>query len=316
MTGCVAAGTQPPLMNGGMNILLPSEPDFDELHEAFTLTQELGATIAVLNLQWCLDDVESEVYECERTPDEETLAEAVVLAHELGLEVRLRVLINESSVGWRGAIPPRTQWMDTYRELMLRTARFCQIHEVDGLYLLSELHDTMWLSTDWVGALIWDVRGEYSGLLAITDFIWTDHVFPNNWFLDAQHPFGAGVNLVGASYYPEIDDCEGDLAEEMASFMVRVRDYHELFLFQIDEISEFGTVPACNANSSSWSDWDQADEAFQADFYEAILGSIAELGVENALCWGLELGHPDREFGPFAPGQDAQDVLAAAWGAL
>lgn len=298
---------------GGMNILLTGQSAVEELEEAIRLTDELGAEIVVFNLQWCLDSIDSHVYECERTPDETLVVEAIALANDRGLQVRLRPLINESNVGWRGQLPPHRAWIDSYRELIVSLARFAQLHEIDAIYVVSELHTTVRDAPGRLADVVWAARSEFSGTIAVSDFIWSAHPLPDDWFISEHNPGGAGVSLVGASYYPEIVDCESDLGPQMDLFMDEVMDQTELFLEQVDEISEFGAIPTCNRRSSSWLFDDEPDERYQERFYLAILDSIRRLHIGVSLGWGLEVGHPDQDFGPFAPRATAQESLKIAW---
>lgn len=37
------------------------------------------------------------------------------------------------------------------------------------------------------------------------------------------------------------------------------------------------------------------------------------LDIGTSLVWRLEVGHPDQDFGPFAPRAAAQEILKIAW---
>jgi len=303
-------------MRGGVNILVTESTTSEEVRDALFLVEDLGAEVVVYNFQWCLDGEDAELRSCELTPRESLVVEACELARAMGLETRLRPLVSERAVGWRGALQAHPAWMESYRDLVLDLSLFAQLHEIDTVYVISELHRAMRETPGFFAELIWAARELYDGEIAVTEFIWSSHGIPGDWFFSETHPGRVGVDIVGSSYYPELQYPEDELSPQMDDFLNRVSFRTDDFLDQIDEVSEFGVVPSPQGRTATWTIEGQLDEEYQARYYAAILESMRGIGVDTSVLWGLEPGHPDFDYGPFAPLQMGQEVLKGEWSRL
>lgn len=100
------------------------------LHMAETNTEYVAITV-----WWLQKNITStQIYaKSGWTATNESLAMVIQKAHELGMKVMLKPMVDPEDVytHWRGEIPPTTEWFKSYRTFISAYAQFAEENSVD-----------------------------------------------------------------------------------------------------------------------------------------------------------------------------------------
>jgi hypothetical protein len=136
-----------------------------------------------------------------RTPSLANLQTFIQAAHQRGMTVLLRPLLDDQNIGngWRGVLAPspRQAWYDNYLPILRQLATLGPSAGLDTLDVGSELLSLQTDTAEWT-AIVADIRSHFSG--AVTFSTNWDHAFPafapslNFLSIDAFYPLYAPVN--------------------------------------------------------------------------------------------------------------------------
>lgn len=144
---------------------LQSEQSLDELFAS-------GANYISVLVTWYQTDIHStQILRANNTPSDDDLMYVINYAHAHGLKVLLKpqVDLSNDDPHWRGQIAFDNEedwqtWFASYRQFILRYARFAQNNGVEEFAVGTELYATTSREADW-RAMIRAVRQQYTGLL-------------------------------------------------------------------------------------------------------------------------------------------------------
>ncbi|UCE15265.1 MAG: hypothetical protein JSV12_05090 [Candidatus Bathyarchaeota archaeon] len=144
--------------------------DSDESLRLLTETNTEWVAIAVF---WYQTNISSHDIHAdpERTPTNESVAHAISQAHNLGLKVMLKPMLDPlESEGprlwpvWRGEIPPSDEWFESYSSFINFFAEFAEQNDVELFSVGCELKETTREKQQWEN-IVSGVRERYSGPL-------------------------------------------------------------------------------------------------------------------------------------------------------
>ncbi|MEJ2241274.1 MAG: hypothetical protein P8Y18_03920 [Candidatus Bathyarchaeota archaeon] len=149
-----------------------------------------------------------------RTPTTESVKHAIEVAHNLGLKVMLKPMIDtleeEKIQGyptvWRGEIQPSNEWFLNYAEFIKNFADFAEKNNVELFCIGCEFKATVQEEEQW-GMIISGVREYYSGPITYAAD-WTNYQNINWWNLLDYVGIDAYFPLSLFNYNPTLDELE------------------------------------------------------------------------------------------------------------
>lgn len=254
------------------------------------------------------------------TISDEAIQAAVRAAHEQGLQVLLRPMVDIRGGAWRGAIRPSEAWFDSYRRFILAYAQQAANWEVAAFSVGAELSETEGWQDQW-RRLIADVRAIYSGPVVYSAL--HDAALRLDWW-DA-------VDIIGVDEYSPVALLPSSNACTMAAgwtFWLEQLENGLVARFPGKPVwlTEVGVRSARGAASQPWCwqdpcggfvDADIVDLAEQANYYEAVLlAASARTWLQGVFWWSWD---PDPT-APYISGPDyspqgkpAEDILVQYW---
>ncbi|MEJ2281579.1 MAG: hypothetical protein P8X97_06690 [Candidatus Bathyarchaeota archaeon] len=147
-----------------------------------------------------------------RTPTTESVKHAIEVAHNLGLKVMLKPMVDtleeEKSQGyptvWRGEIQPSNEWFSSYSEFINYFADFAEKNNVELFCIGCEFKATTQEEEQWA-MIISGVREYYSGPITYAAD-WTNYQNINWWNLLDYVGIDAYFPLSLFNYNPSLDE--------------------------------------------------------------------------------------------------------------
>jgi len=132
-------------------------------NESLRLLSLTNTEWVALCVFWYQENITStEIYPSYNTPSNISVIQAIQRAHELGMKVMLKPMVDPLDGNWRGLIPPSTEWFASYTNFMNFWAEFSQEHEVEMLCVGCEFNSNDGQTASWENVAA-AVRQRYSG---------------------------------------------------------------------------------------------------------------------------------------------------------
>jgi hypothetical protein len=163
---------------------------------------ETNTEYVAITVWWGQENVSStEIYrKTGWTATDAALASAVAKAHELGMKVMLKPMVDPEDVytHWRGEIPGSEEWFESYRSFINAYAKFAQANSVELFCIGCEFKATEYDEANW-RQTISDVRSHYNGPLT--------YAATSDSFLSI--PWWDSLDYIGIdAYFPLTTDSE------------------------------------------------------------------------------------------------------------
>ena len=297
----------------GMNILIYGHPDMMEARNVFDRISSLGVNSIAINFpfyqsSWQASEVSTSP---ENTPTISELEEIIEIAHNSGLSVMIRPIMDEqaflSSNRWRGQIQPKDpdSWFDSYQSLLLSYASLAEASDVKSLNIGTELNSMQnKYQVRWV-ELIENIRGVYKGELLYSFNYDTVSEIPSIEFVKM-------LDHVGIDAYFSLDLPDNATVEMLQDEWDKQMDQLEETLWQQSIIvTEAGILPIAGAYRTPYA-WDFPngiyDPQAQVNYYEATYNTWKP-HVNGIYWWAVVLGQDPAEIG-FSPlGLPTEEVI-------
>lgn len=265
------------------------------------------------------DDINSTVidYSGFNTPSDESVAEIIQYAHELGLKVMLKPHVDllHDPQHWRGQIGQNFSeadwqlWFSSYRQFILHYAAMAQQNRVEQFCIGCELDGTVRRLSDW-RSIIGEVRQVFPGRLVYAD----DQLESNPEAVQ----FWNELDYIGLDLYPTLTDSLNPSVSELCSgwekLLLKIKRLSEKWGKKVI-ITEIGYRSVRGGAQNPW-DWEKTgpvDLVVQRKCYEAALRMVAGRSYLAGIFWwqwfpDLSIGGPnDTSFTPV--GKPAEKVL-------
>jgi hypothetical protein len=294
--------------------------------EAMRNLADTGAGWIAIVIIWYQDRTAStDIRRTLDSPPDDELVRMIRLAHDLGLRVMLKPMVDLVRAWWNrpqiGSAFGDDQtawdaWFASYRTFIFHYAEIAEAEGVEQFAVGTELVGTSGQVERWRDVVA-GVRSRFSGTLTYASLIDGEEMAIRWW--DA-------VDLIGIDVYWPLTDADDPTVEELeAAWEPRLEEMASLsstwdgkpILF-----TEIGYLSIEGANTNPWAPWMQdrpIDLQEQADCYLAALGSVWEQPWFAGMYWwdwsaNPDVGGPeDPGYTPF--GKPAEDVLRAWYGA-
>lgn len=276
------------VFQAGMNVLVYGHPNISEADQMYQTLRELGInsiaiTFPFFQENWRANEVKVHPTDTPTLTELQTLIEK---AHEQGLSVMLRPILDEESMVesdlWRGQIEPNDPdaWFESYLSLLLTYAELAQSTNVKILNIGTELnslerrYDKRWIT------LIEEIRHIYDGEL----------IYSFNWDVIKHIPhleFVHHLDHVGIDAYFPLEAPDGasvqTLEKEWEKWMNQIKGW---FVHDSIIVTEVGTFPVAGSYRTPYS-WvypnGRLDLDAQAHYYEATFETW--LPVSQGIYW-------------------------------
>lgn len=287
----------------GMNILIYGHPDIFEVRKVFEHLRSLGINSIAINFPFYQSDWQaSEVYTSPmNTPTNEELKAVIEEAHDLGLSVMIRPIMDEqvflSSNMWRGQIKPKNpdHWFDSYEELILTYAMLAQSTDAKALNIGTELNSMQnQYENRWI-ELIENVRQAYKGELLYSFNYDTVNEIHSIEFVEL-------LDYIGIDAYFPLDLPDNASAEMLEKEWEKQISQLNKTLWQKPVIiTEAGIIPITGAYRTpyAWSLPNKYDPQAQVNYYEATYNAWKP-SVHGIYWWAVILGQNPNEIS-FSP---------------
>lgn len=155
-----------PVFQKGMSYRhYPYSYDSSFSHESLLRMSEANIEYVAITVWWLQHNITStRIYDkSDWTATNESLAMAIQKAHEFGMKVMLKPMVDPEDVytHWRGEIPPTTEWFKSYRTFISAYAQFAEENSVDLFCIGCEFKATEVDEQSW-REIISEVRKYYS----------------------------------------------------------------------------------------------------------------------------------------------------------
>jgi len=162
-----------PVFQKGMSYTAWSSDTYNssDSDESLTLLTETNTEWVAICVFWYQTNTTSHDIHAdpEHTPTNESVAHAIVQAHDLGLKVMLKPMVDplegeETRLWpvWRGEIQPSDEWFESYSNFINFFAEFAEQNDVDLFCVGCELKETTREKQQWEN-IVSGVRERYSG---------------------------------------------------------------------------------------------------------------------------------------------------------
>jgi len=168
-----AISSEKPVFQKGMSYLARSSDAFStsDSDKSLTLLRKTNTEWVAICFFWYQSNVSS--YDIHADPEltatNESVAHAIHRAHDLGMKVMLKPMIDPLETEevrpwpvWRGEILPSDEWFESYANFINYFAGFAEQHDVDLFCVGCELKETTKEKQHWEN-IISGVRERYSG---------------------------------------------------------------------------------------------------------------------------------------------------------
>jgi hypothetical protein len=255
----------------------------------------------------------NEIAPSDRTPSDSSIRRAIYIAHQVGLQVLLKPLVDLSDGAYRGTVKPvdRLAWFRFYRAFADHFAQLAAQMGVEELAVGTELAGVSGDRSGWLD-VIKTVRSSYAGPL----------LYAANFDEYQQVAFWDALTLIGLDAYwqlapqPTTDVRALQLAwrpiqGELARFAARAG--RRVLFTEAGYTSQRGSTTA----PWSWTISQVSDQTEQAAAYEALLASFhGQPWWAGVFWWAWDVPdteNPDDGLGYTPRGKTAEDVVRRWW---
>lgn len=170
-----------PVFQKGMSyVSWPPNFDTANSNESLRLLSLTHSEWVAICVFWYQDTITSTIiHAADNTPSKSSVEDAINRAHELGMKVMLKPMVDPLDGNWRGEIPPSDAWFQSYGTFMNSWAIFSQQNKVDLLCIGCEFSANDDHTANWE-AIAAGVRQQYCG--PITYAATTDRYQGINWW--------------------------------------------------------------------------------------------------------------------------------------
>ncbi|MBF0252577.1 MAG: discoidin domain-containing protein [Candidatus Omnitrophica bacterium] len=203
------------------------------------------------------------------TPSMKSLKHAIEISHKLGLRVMLKVHVDPRTDEARINIIPGEKWFDSYKELVMKYAKFSQKNKVEEFSVGTELEGTTFEAWDhrWRD-IITSIRSVYDGVLT----------YSANWTEYKDVPFWDEMEYIGIDAYFPLTNKNDPTLEELMEAWDKHADEIEAWLNEkglTDKGVRFTEIGYTSTNGTNRQPWvaisSIEDQQEQADCLEAFL---------------------------------------------
>ncbi len=279
-----------------------------------------GAEWVAINVVWFQEKYTStRIYgDPTKTPTNESVAKAVEAAHNQGMKIMLKPMIDLSNETdpdpWRGRIQPSPLWFQNYVNFINFFAEFAEEHGVEMLCIGTELNRTVTKEPEWRN-VISGVRERYFGLLTYAAIWWREYDKLIRWW-DA-------LDYIGIDAYFPLSNKNDPTINEVQSTWQNIANYldefHEtvkkpVIFTEIGYLSTDGTNTAPSNYRLQNEGGRLIDLQEQADCYEAAFQALWNKSWFYGMYWWYWQTSPDAggsDNSDYTPqNKPAQGVLA------
>lgn len=294
-----------------------------KVDQAVQTFSSLGGNWIAVNFWWFQDGPDSVEIQPDPglyTVSNEAVAAAVCVAHQTGLNVVLRPMIDLRDGTWRGLIRPSRDWFDAYRMLILDYAQRAGQWNVEAFSVGVELAGTESAEAEW-RRVVQAVRASYAGTVvycanfdSAARLRWWDAVDVigiDAYYAIALQP-GADVHLMTCAWSYWLDLIEGQIVTAFPKKPVWLTEVG------IRSVRGAARLPWCGEDPCfGLIDGNRVDLAEQANYYRAtLLAAGGRRWLQGVFWWSWNVD-PDAAYigdTDYSPqGKPAEDVLAEFW---
>jgi len=260
-----------PVFQKGMSyVSWPPRYDSADSDESLRRLSETNTEWVAICPFWYQNDIYStEIYaDPYMTPTNESVSHAINRAHELGMKVMLKPMVDPQDGHWRGEIPPSEAWFESYAAFINFFAEFAEQHGVEMLCIGCEFMSTVSNASKWED-IISGVRERYSG--AITYAAVTTTYYKIQWW-DCLDYVGIDAYFVLSNKYDPTIHALKQAWELQASII-------EVWQATVNKPVIFTEIGYRSGNGTSMAPWDywtamDVDLQEQVDCYEAAFQTL------------------------------------------
>ena len=192
-----------PLFQKGMSYIARSKEAFDtsDSNRSLTRLKKTNTEWVAICVFWYQSNTSSYDIHADpkRIPTNESIARAITQAHNLGMKVMLKPMIDLLETEevlpwppWRGEILPSDEWFESYSNFIDYFASFAERNDVDLFCIGCELKETTQANQHWE-KIISGVREHYSGSL----------IYAADWSNYQKIDWWSSLDYVGIdAYFP------------------------------------------------------------------------------------------------------------------
>ena len=274
------ASSGKPVFQKGMSYTAWSSDAYNssDSDESLALLTETNTKWVAICVFWYQTNISSHDIHAdpERTPTNESVAHAISQAHNLGLKVMLKPMVDplESEETrlwpvWRGEIPPSDEWFESYSSFINFFAEFAEQNKVDLFSVGCELKETTQEKQQWE-SIVLGVRERYSGPIT----------YAADWSNFQDIEWWDSLDYVGIdAYFPlsflNYDPTFEELKNAWATYANEIGTWHST----VDKpiiFTEIGYRSGNGANMAPGNYWVElsVDLQEQVDCYEAAFQTL------------------------------------------
>lgn len=285
-------------VRGGFDLLVTGEGPQDSVRVPPLLDRlvSLGSTsIAVAFPVYQDGATATDVHVGGGTPPAARLERLIQMAHERGLRVMLRPLIDQTSLtptgDWRGSLRPASveRWFDSYLGLLLGYARLGAQTHTEVLDIGTELTSLEPWNAQWM-RIISSLRTVYPGQLT----------YSMNWD-GTPHAFWQALDFIGVdAYFPLTAPDHASVTDLQAAWQPWLDGLRSRAAGKQLVVTEVGVLPLTNGFRDPWR-WEMTgppDYEAQARYYRSACDAARSLGATALYWWDVRPDTVDDGFDP------------------
>ena len=265
--------------------------DTPESDESLRRMAETNVEWVAIITWWFQENLTStQIYpHLEYTPTNESLKHAIQKAHELGMKVMLKPMIDTEDArnNPRWMIQPSPEWFASYRSFISSYAQFAQENGVELFCIGCEFKNTELDSANW-RKIISEVRKHYSGPLTYAATI--DSYQKINWWDD--------LNYVGINAFFPLTDKDDPTLEELKQAWNRTANDIESWHSSVNKpilFTEIGYRSGDGNNKQPWN-WTETLEPDLQEQFDCYLAAFQVLRCRPWFCgfyWWVWESYPN-----------------------
>ena len=224
------------------------------------------------------------------TATDEQLAKAVSKAHELGMKVMLKPMIDPEDfyTHWRGEFSGSQEWFDRYKSFIISYAAFAQEHHVDLFFVGCEFKATEQDESNW-RQIIQGVRERYLGPLT---YAATYDSFESIKWWDA-------LDYVGIDAYFPLTNKKDPTLDELRQAWTRIANAMEAWALSVNKPVVFTEIGYRSGDGNNmepviWTAQLSIDLKEQLDSYSAALETLWNRPWFHGFYWWIWESSPDK----------------------
>lgn len=310
-------GFEPVFQKGMSYRHYPYSYDSFSSNESLERMADTNTEYVAITVWWMQQNISStQIY---RKPDwtatDEQLAKAVSKAHELGMKVMLKPMIDPEDYysHWRGQIPSSQEWFDSYKSFITSYAEFAQDNHVDLFCVGCEFKATEQNESNW-RQIIQQVREHYSGPLTYAS---VDSFESIKWWDSLDY---VGID----AYFSLTTDKKDPSLDELRQAWTRIANMIETWALPVNKPVVFTEIgyrsgDGNNIEPSNWTAQLSIDLQEQLDCYSAALETLWNRPWFYGFYWWIWETNPNAgglTDADFTPQNKPAETLIKQWYSL